>query len=78
MEATVEIDSLAALADRIQSAWESGRICGLVGRGCRARIVRIRRLAEAGRILPDRALSLGREAEALAFCFPPLLEETTR
>ena len=76
--ATLEIDSLAALADRIQSAWECGRICSLIGRGCRDRVVRIRSLAEAGRLMPERALSLARETEALAFCFPPLPLETSR
>ncbi|MCJ2124904.1 hypothetical protein [Methylobacterium sp. J-077] len=69
---------LAALADRIQDAWENGRICALVGRGCRARIVRIARLLDAGRIDTDRALRLAMEAEGAAFCFLPLPPEGDR
>jgi hypothetical protein len=60
------------IAERIQAAWEAGRVCSLVGRGCRARVVRLGRLAAAGRIEPALALQLAREAEALAFCFLPL------
>lgn len=66
---------LASLAAAIQRAWETGRICSLVGRGCRARVVRIGKLVVAGRLDPDRALRLAREAEAAAFCFSPLPAE---
>ncbi|MBK3398060.1 hypothetical protein [Methylobacterium ajmalii] len=65
-------DTLDAIAARIQAAWEAGRICALVGRGCRARVVRVARLAAAGRLSPAEALQLAREAEALALCFLPL------
>lgn len=68
---------LAALAASIQRAWEAGRICSLVGRGCRARVVRIGRLVAAGRLDADRALRLAREAEAAAYCFAPLPPEPT-
>ncbi len=60
------------IAERIQAAWEAGKICSLVGRGCRARVVRLNRLAAAGRIEPTLALQLARDAEAIAFCFLPL------
>lgn len=63
------------IAERIQAAWEAGRICSLVGRGCRARVVRLGRLAAAGRLDHSLALQLAREAEALAFCFLPLPAE---
>jgi hypothetical protein len=66
---------LLVIASRIQTAWEAGKVCSLVGRGCRARVVRLGRLAEAGRIEPGLALQLAREAEALAFCFLPLPAE---
>lgn len=71
-------DSLAVIADQLQSAWERGRICSLVGRGCHARIIRISRLVDAGCLLPDRAMSLARETEAAAFCFSPLPSEPRR
>ncbi len=60
------------IAERIQAAWEAGKVCSLVGRGCRARVVRLGRLAAAGRIEPAMALQLAREVEAIAFCFLPL------
>lgn len=63
---------LAALAASIQRAWESGRVCSLVGRGARARVVRISRLLAAGRIDRERAMRLAREAETVAYCFAPL------
>jgi len=66
---------LHIIASRIQTAWEARRICSLVGRGCRARVVRLGRLASAGRIEPTLALQLAREVEALAFCFLPLPAE---
>ncbi|BAU90594.1 hypothetical protein MPPM_1989 [Methylorubrum populi] len=68
-------DNLDAIAARIQAAWESGRICSLVGRGCRARIVRIGRLVTAGRLDPAAGLRLAIETEALAFCLAPLPPE---
>ena len=63
------------IASRIQTAWEAGKVCSLVGRGCRARVVRLGRLAAAGRIEPTLALQLARDAEAVAFCFLPLPAE---
>ncbi|BCM83722.1 hypothetical protein [Methylobacterium indicum] len=68
----MERDTLDAIAARIQATWEAGRVCALVGRGCRARVVRIGRLAAAGRLSPVEALQMAREAEALALCFLPL------
>lgn len=68
---------LNALAASIQNAWESGRICSLIGRGARARIIRIARLLAAGRIDHDRAMRLAREAEAACYCFAPLPPEPT-
>lgn len=69
---------LSALAERIQTAWETGRICALIGRECRARVVQIARLLTAGRIDADRALRLASEAEGAAFCFLPLPPEGSR
>ncbi len=63
---------MRVIAERIQSAWEAGKVCSLVGRGCRARVVRLDRLAAAGRLDPALALQLAREVEAIAFCFLPL------
>lgn len=70
-------DTLDVIASRIRAAWESGRVCSLVGRGCRARVVRLGRLVEAGRLDPALGLRLAREVEALAFCFAPLPPEPT-
>ena len=64
---------LSALADRLQQAWEAGRICSLVGRGCRARVIRIGKLLDAGRIDADRALRLASEARA-----PPIASSLSR
>ncbi|MBI1689495.1 hypothetical protein [Methylorubrum sp. DB1722] len=72
MEST---DTIDAIASRIQAAWESGRICSLVGRGCRARVIRIGRLVEARRLDPAVGLRLTLETEALAFCLAPLPPE---
>lgn len=69
---------LSALAERIQTAWETGRICALIGRGCRARVIRIGRLLSAGRIDAERALRLASEAEGAAYCFQPLPPEEGR
>lgn len=63
---------LAALAASIQRAWESGRVCSLIGRGARARVVRIGRLVAAGHIDRERATRLARETEAAVYCFAPL------
>lgn len=68
-------DTLDVIASRIQAAWESGRICSLVGRGCRARVVRLGRLVEARRLDPALGLRFARETEALAFCLAPLPPE---
>jgi len=69
------IDTVDIIASRIRAAWEAGRICPLVGRGCRARVSRVGRLVEAGRLDPALGLRLAREVEALAFCFAPLPPE---
>ena len=65
----------ADLAHTIQRHVELGRICGLVGEACRQRVLAIARLLAAGRLDPDRALRLAREAEALSVCFAPLPSE---
>lgn len=65
-------DDLPSIAAQIQLSWEAGRICSLVGRGCRARILRLARLVEQGWLTPEAALRLARETEALAFCLAPL------
>lgn len=65
-------DDLASIAAQIQLSWEAGRICSLVGRGCRARIICLGRLVEQGRLSHDAALRLARETETLAFCLAPL------
>lgn len=62
----------AAAADRIQAMWESGRVCGLVGRGLRARVVEAGRLAAAGHVSPDDARRVVLEAENVAMAFGPL------
>lgn len=66
---------LSALADRLQQAWETGRICHIVGVACRDRIVRIGELLAAGMLDADRALRLASEAEGAAMCFAPLPSE---
>lgn len=68
-------DTPSLIAARIQAAWEAGRICSLVGRGCRARVVRIGRLVEAGRLDPATGLRLGSEAEGVTYFFAPLPPE---
>ncbi|SEO94310.1 hypothetical protein SAMN04487843_105122 [Methylobacterium sp. ap11] len=67
-------DDLAAVAARIQAMWETGRICSLVGRGMRARVLRAARLVEAGRLTLDEARQVAREAEGVATSFAPLPE----
>lgn len=65
-------DTLILMAARLQAAWEAGRICSLVARGCRARIARIARLVEAGDLDADLGIHMAREAEGIAFHFAPL------
>lgn len=65
-------DSLALIAARIQAACDIHRICGLIGRGCHERVLRVERLVEAGRVDPVTGLRLARETEAVAFLLPPL------
>ena len=60
---------LAILAASIQRAWESGRVCSLIGRGARARVVRISHLLAAAHIDRERAMRLARETEAAVYCF---------
>lgn len=68
------VDTPALIASRIRGAFEVGRICDLVGRGCADRATRVARLVEAGGIDPYTGLRLAREVEALALCFAPLPE----
>ncbi|WP_375274995.1 hypothetical protein [Methylorubrum thiocyanatum] len=63
---------LRAVADRIQAAWETGRICSLAGRGLRARVVRAVRLLDAGLLSPAEAERIAIEAENVALAFGPL------
>lgn len=63
---------LTTAADRIQGLWESGQICSLIGRACRARVLRAARLVDAGRLTPAEARSIAREAEGLAMSIAPL------
>ena len=65
-------DDLASIAAQLQCSWERGRICSLIGRGARARVLRLARLVEQGKMAPDDALRLAREAEGTAFMFAPL------
>lgn len=65
-------DTLTLIAARIQAACDARRVCGLIGRGCHERVLRLDRLVAAGRVDPASGLRLGRETEALAFCFAPL------
>ncbi|MEH3143991.1 MAG: hypothetical protein PGN34_01215 [Methylobacterium frigidaeris] len=65
---------LTAAAERIQGLWESGQICSLVGRVCRARVLRAARLVDAGRMTPAEARSIAREAEGLAMSVSPMEE----
>lgn len=73
----METCSIAAIAATLTHAFERGRICPLVGRGARARVLRIAELVEGGVLPPLTALQLAREAEELALCFSPLPEEAT-
>ncbi|MGN7127398.1 hypothetical protein [Methylorubrum thiocyanatum] len=63
---------LQAVADHIQRAWESGRICSLAGRGLRARVVRAGRLFDAGVLPVAEAERIAVEAENVALAFGPL------
>jgi hypothetical protein len=62
----------AAAAARIQALWESGRVCPLVGRGLRARVLEAGRLAAAGHLPADDARRVAFEAENVATAFGPL------
>ncbi|WP_264051085.1 hypothetical protein [Methylobacterium flocculans] len=68
-------DTFALIAARIRDAWEAGRICSLVGRGCRARVIRIGRLVAAGRLDPAIGLRLASEVEGVTYFFAPLPPE---
>ena len=68
------LDNPTLIAARIWAAFEVGRICDLVGRGCADRATRVASLVEAGGIDPYTGLRLAREVEALALCFAPLPE----
>ncbi|SFE90365.1 hypothetical protein [Methylobacterium sp. yr596] len=72
LDASPVIDDLAATAARIQALWEGGRCCSLVGRGLRARVLRVSRLVQAGRMAPDEARRIAGEAEGVAVSFGPL------
>ncbi|MCG5246856.1 hypothetical protein E8E01_01035 [Methylorubrum populi] len=67
-----QFDDLASIAAQLQRSWESGRICALIGRGCHARVLRIARLVDQGRLSHDDALKAARETEAVALCLAPL------
>ncbi len=73
----METEPIAAIAAGLAHAFETGRVCPLVGRGARARVLRIAELVEGGSMPPLTGLQLAREAEALALCFSPLPEEAT-
>jgi len=66
------VDSLTLIAARIQAAADTGRVCGLIGRGCHERVRRLDRLVEAGRVEAGTGLRLARETEAVAFLLTPL------
>jgi hypothetical protein len=72
LDAAPVLNDLAAAAARIQSMWESGRCCSLVGRGLRARVLRVSRLVQAGRMAADEARRIADEAENVATSFGPL------
>lgn len=65
---------LLVLADILQTAWEKGEICSLVGRGCRARIMRLQRLVDQGRMTEREALSLATITMHVARSVRPLPE----
>lgn len=65
-------DDLHAIAAQLQRSWESGRICSLIGRGARARVIRISRLVDEGKLTAEEGLWLARETEGVAFLFAPL------
>ncbi|BAQ49543.1 hypothetical protein [Methylobacterium aquaticum] len=73
----METAPIAAIAATLTHAFETGRVCDLVGRGARARVLRIQELVEGGILPPLTGLQLAREAEELALCFSPLPEEVT-
>lgn len=68
----METHSIAAIAVALTRAFETGRVCPLVGRGARARVLAISHLADQGLLSREEALQAAREAEALALCFSPL------
>ncbi|MGU3339437.1 hypothetical protein ACLBXJ_15580 [Methylobacterium mesophilicum] len=59
---------------RIQAAWEAGRACPLAGRRLRDRVLRARRLVEAGLMGVAEADRVAAEAENVALAFQPLPE----
>ena len=63
---------ISAVAARIKALWEGGRVCPLVGRGLRARVVEAGRLAAAGHLPADDARRVAFEAENVATAFGPL------
>lgn len=65
-------DECTAAAARIEALWGSGRVCPLVGRGLRARVVVASRLAAAEHVSPDDARRIALEAENVATAFGPL------
>ncbi|SFM03215.1 hypothetical protein [Methylorubrum salsuginis] len=67
-----QFDDLSSIAAQLQRSWESGRICSLIGRGARARVIRIARLVDEGKLTPEEGLRLAREAEGIAYHFAPL------
>lgn len=67
-----QFDNIGAIAHKLTRAWETGRICPLVGAGARARVLALGHLADQGLFPREEALQAAREAEALALCFSPL------
>ncbi len=73
----METHSIAAIAAALTRAFESGRVCPLVGRGARDRALKLADLAEGGHLPPHIALQLAREVSELALCFAPLPQGDT-
>ncbi len=65
-------DTLPLIRARIRRAWSLRRVCGLIAVAAGLRVDRIIRLEARGRLVPDVALRMALETEALALAFGPL------
>lgn len=65
-------EDLHAVRHRLQVAWATRRVCGLVAVAMALRVDRLIALDGAGRLRREDALRMALEAEAVALCVRPL------